>query len=281
MERYRLLYNEPVSLVKTDDTADDELHAFMIDWWSTSMRLACINSLLYGSILGLATLASTNIGWYFHDTNFSNEIRSISGGTMLILYSKDLFPRLFDRGEEGSHRTYLWFANVLGFNVSVLLFGLLNGNILEHHPNKQVVRPIDSIGYFADFLFDGLLIGILSAKTRPKCAFDKPLVMTFILAIDNIIDGLAVGSDVEDSVSVYSVLFFITVTVAAQFGVLLRTVPRKYVKSARILYAFVTGLVTTAVIIDALAVCKHGFTIWVSIGCLIGWTTLHVVERIA
>lgn len=288
MERYSLLYQDPVGLnySKTDDgvfnKTDSKMNLFHVKWWSTSMRWACTNALLYGSLLSVATLTSTNIGWFLRGTMFAKEIHHVAGGTLLILYAKDLFPRLYDQGEFDSHLTYLWFANVMGFTTCLLLFGFLNSNLLERNsePKEGLIRPIDSIGFFVDFAFDGLLIGMTSAKVPPKCAFDKPLAITLVLAVDNVIDGLALGSGIEDSVFTYSILFFITVLVASQVGVFLRTIAWRHAVFIRVMYAFFTGLVTTAVLADALLLCKHGLTIWVGIGCLIAWTTLHIVERI-
>ena len=281
MERYHLLYRHSKTTIGEKTVPrESKLSIYRIEWWSASMKWACVNALLNGIILGSASLISVIIGDLLRNTpNFGKEIRHISGGTMLILFTKDLFPKMYNRDENGSITTYLWVSNIVGFSLCVLTIDWINENLLQKSiKNADIIRPIDSIGFFVDVAFDGFLVGFTASKSR--CDFLYSLSLTLVLCIDNVIDALAVGSLVEDSVIVYAILFFITSIVCAQIAILVRTIWFKNNMAINILYGLLTSFASTTILISALDLIDQGLTIWVGLGCLIAWATLHIVERV-
>lgn len=280
MERYHLLYKPSKTAIGAKTLQEESaLSAYRIKWCSNSMKWACVNALVNGTILGSASLISVNLGSYARNTEFATEIRHVSGGTMLILFTKDLFPKLYNRDETGKITTYLWVSNTLGFSLCVLTMALINGNLVKKSTQSlTIINPVDSIGFFVDVIFDGVLVGFTASKSR--CDFVKSLPLTLVLCIDNVIDGLAIGSDVDDSVFVYAILFFITAILSAQIAIFIRAIWFTNNMIANSMYGLLTGFASTTVLISGLELIDQGLTLWVGLGCLIAWATLHVVERV-
>lgn len=313
MDRVAIELAEPESDVHplTEGKGEDDEDAQHNLTLRQHLMIALIPALVPSGVLLLATGIAGAMGGLAPVTR--NFFEQVAGGALLITYLKEIFPQVLSMYEEVvddlgptmrstrwvKYRQWLGITGVLvlalavstiaqagaeGFpGVRYKLLETINGTGYPDLTAKKTrstdaaskFTPGDTVPYFLGFFVDGVCLAYDDNPIALNIKLVKRLALSFVLAIDNLLDGFGLVPVLQDAFGGGWWAIMLAFSMCVLLGAIVTALLRTYVRSHLFHLAWF-AFSTLSLLDGALELSPHGLTVYVTVGMVVVWLVLFI-----